>query len=183
MTTQTTEQETLEAPGQMGDSYHFQFTGTYPSALIDGGRHHVRATAIVSGYMTVLDGHQVASDLGLPSAHLGSYIAREPDGRPGFPLVTGDVLPRQLVYLAEEHCDQTGEFYVPVALEELGYETVDSLLRMLASNTSTEEWSPGDWYYYPSGNGTLREQMGAVLRGLRHGLPARDRGGVHAAGA
>ena len=160
MTAPTTELKTLEAPGQMGDSYHFQFTGTYPSAVIDGGRNHVRASAVVAGYMTVLDAHQVAGDLGLPFGHLGSYIAREPDGRPGYPLVTGDVLPRQLVYLAEEHCDQAGGFYVPVALEELDYETVDNLLLMLASNTSTEEWAPGDWYsYYPCGDGTLRERM------------------------
>ena len=112
------------------------------------------ATLEVVGPMTVEDAVRTAWALRITDERLGRYMARPPRHLDdGWPLITGAMLEKQLVYMAEEYSDVEGGVWKPVPFDELDYRTVDALLLMLAEDVSTEDCEPNDWYYFPTSYG------------------------------
>ena len=112
------------------------------------------ATLKVVGPMTVEDAVRTAWALRITDERLGRYMARPPRHLDdGWPLITGAMLEKQLVYMAEEYSEVAEGTYEPVPFDELDYRTVDALLLMLAEDVSTEDCEPNDWYYFPTSYG------------------------------
>ena len=128
-------------------TYTFQLKGISPMPVAPAS---CDATLEVVGPMTVEDAVRTAWALRITDERLGRYMARPPRHLDdGWPLITGAMLEKQLVYMAEEYSDVEGGVWKPVPFDELDYRTVDALLLMLAENVSTEDCEPNDWYHFP----------------------------------
>ena len=132
-------------------TYTFQLKGISPMPVAPAS---CDATLEVVGPMTVEDVVRTAWALRITDGRLGRYMARPPRHLDdGWPLITGAMLEKQLVYMAEEYSEVAEGTYEPVPFDELDYRTVDALLLMLAEDVSTEDCEPNDWYYFPTSYG------------------------------
>ena len=132
-------------------TYTFQMKGVCRTEITPVG---CTSHAEVVGPMTVETALRTAWVLRITDERLGRYMARPPRHLDdGWPLITGAMLEKQLVYMAEEYSEVAEGTYEPVPFDELDYRTVDALLLMLAEDVSTEDCEPNDWYYFPTSYG------------------------------